>query len=133
KRAPDNNIYFTHQGGVGIPLGHSRIENTDAPGLASNVNVYALSYSYANGQTPWPGMALPNVIVTVKKDSVQRSFSQSACGGNNILSAQDLSGNHYIWHDGFIGSTRNDITSSGTYWVSYIMNGCARYTDSLHV
>lgn len=134
KRAPDNNLYFTHQGGLGIPLGHSRIENADAPGMASNIVVYALSYSYANGQNPWPGMGLPNVIVSVKNsDTLFHSSSFDLCQGYHVFAAQNVNGEDYIWNDGYFGSTRSDINQSGTYWLRYTVNGCTQHVDTLHI
>jgi gliding motility-associated-like protein len=134
KRAPDNNIYFTHQGGVGIPLGHSRIENADAAGMASNIEVYALSYSYANGQNPWPGMGLPNVIVTIKNsDTLHHSSNYDLCEETHQFAAQHLNGDDYVWNDGYLGATRSNLSQSGTYWVSYTVDGCTPHIDTFHV
>lgn len=121
KSGPDGKMYFFD--------GPSSIGVLQFPDLSGPAVNYTANAIPAAGHQ----LGLPNTLPLVKKDTLYKTFSDTAaCFVAIQLSAANTTGWGYRWSTGEAG-TQISVTSPGTYWLSYRTAPCVIHIDTFKV
>lgn len=128
KRGPDGKMYFAKYMSQGIL---SAISNPNLAGLASGFVADAITLNTNTNVVS----GLPNIVPVITHDTFYHADNVSAscfAANTSITALNDTTGWDYVWSTGASGATTN-VSSAGTYWVSYRTPPCNFNVDTFHV
>lgn len=125
---PDGKVYVSLGWGFMPTFTIDRIDAPDAAGAACNYVANAVSL------LPGTSMAacLPNPVAYPIQDTVINIHDTLFCTGSRIRFTAPDGYLRYYWQGEPVANTGFEVTSTGTYWLTY-ENHCQRVTDTFHV